>query len=267
MKFLSKVWSMIAIACSILIALNMTNAANAQTVDDILQRKVLRVGVLNDVPQFGLLGPSGKPEGYDIDVAELLAKYLGVELELVAVTASNRQSFLLTDKIDMMIATFGITPERAKQVLFSNPYVMIELSLVGAKSMNVNSLDQTGGMRIAVSRASNHDLAVTARAPKDAIIMRFDDDSSAAQAFMSGQADFFGTNQFVLPQLSAANPDQDWEPKIVLIRQYNGIAMRRSAIDLQRWVNTFLYYVKNNGELDAIYQKWFKIPMPEMPTF
>ncbi len=51
------------------------------------------------------------------------------------------------------------------------------------------------------------------------------------------------------------------ERKIVLRSQYNGITVRRGSTDFLQWINTFLYFVKNNGELDAINQKWFKTPL------
>ena len=93
--------------------------AAAQTVDDIIKRGKVIIGVNTTTPIFGILGRDGQPEGYDPDVARLLGKYLGVPVEFVPVTAANRISFLLSNRIDMIIALFGITPERAQQVWYS----------------------------------------------------------------------------------------------------------------------------------------------------
>ena len=71
---------------------------------------------------FGVTGADGKPDGYDVDVAKLVAKYMGVQLELVPVTSTNRIPFLLTNRVDMVISLFAITPQRALQVAFSIPY-------------------------------------------------------------------------------------------------------------------------------------------------
>src|SRR5690606_28275136 len=98
------------------------HVAAAATPDEIKEAGTLRVGVLVDYPPFGGTDASQNPAGYDADVAALMAKSLGVKLELVPVTGPNRIPYLLTNKIDVLIATFGITAERAQQVLFSNPY-------------------------------------------------------------------------------------------------------------------------------------------------
>ncbi|MEP9367725.1 transporter substrate-binding domain-containing protein [Xanthobacter sp. VNH20] len=256
-----------AIGLTALAATALPHGASAQSIDDILSKKKLQVGMLVDLPPFGLLNTEGKPEGYDADVAKLMGKYLGVDVEIVPVTGPNRIPYLLTSKVDVLVATFGITPERAKQVQFSIPYSAIEIQLIGPKKLDIKSLDQTVGKKIAVARASTQDTALTAAVPKGATIMRFDDDATAAQAFVSGQTDLLGANNLIGTQLAEANPDMGIERKITLRSQYNGITVRRGSADFLQWINTFLYFVKNNGELDAINQKWFKTPLPVMPTF
>jgi polar amino acid transport system substrate-binding protein len=243
------------------------HTAQATTVDDILGKKKLVVGVLTDFPPFGGTDASQKPAGYDADVAALMAKALGVELELVPVTGPNRIPYLLTNKIDLLIATFGITPERAKQVQFSIPYSSLEVYLLAPKKLAVKTPADLKGVKIAVARASTQDTAITAIAPKDAKIMRFDDDASALQAMLSGQSDALGAANVVLAQLTKSHPDLEIEPKLTLRHQPNGIALRRADTDLRQWVDTFLFYIKNNGDLDAICQKWLGTPLPELPTF
>ncbi len=97
--------------------------------------------------------------------------------------------------------------------------------------------------------------------------MRFDDDASALQALISGQADALGAANVVLAQLQKTHPELQIEPKITLRHQPNGIALRRGDTDLRQWVDTFIFYIKNNGELDAICRKWLGTPLPELPTF
>ncbi|MTJ80907.1 MAG: transporter substrate-binding domain-containing protein [Telmatospirillum sp.] len=238
----------------------------AQTVDDILKKGKLTVGMLVDLPPFGLM-TEGKPDGYDADVARLMAKYLGVDLEIVPVTGPNRIPYLLTGKVDMLTATFGITPERAKQVQFSIPYSAIEIQLLGPKGTKIASFDDLANMKISVARASSQDTALTAQAPKSATILRFDDDASAGQAYLSGQVDLIGSNNITALQLASANPPKGIEKKLALRSQYQGITLRRGSDDLRQWVNTFLFFIKNNGELDAINQKWFHEPLPQLPVF
>jgi polar amino acid transport system substrate-binding protein len=77
--------------------------------------------VLTDYPPFGGTDAHQKPAGYDADVAVLMAKSLGVQLELVPVTGPNRIPYLLTNKIDVLIATFGITAERRSRCCSPTP--------------------------------------------------------------------------------------------------------------------------------------------------
>ena len=98
----------------------------------MLSKKKVQVGILVDLPPFGVVNAKNEYEGYDVDVARLMAKYLGVECELVPVTGPNRIPYLLTGKADVLVATFGITPERARQVQFCIPYSSIDIVLMAA---------------------------------------------------------------------------------------------------------------------------------------
>ncbi|TEA77730.1 transporter substrate-binding domain-containing protein [Allopusillimonas ginsengisoli] len=254
----------------VVLMMGLAVAAQAQaevTVDDIVSRGKLRAGMLVDLPPFGVTTADGKPDGLDADVARLMAKYLGVELEIVPVTGPNRIPYLLTNKVDVLTATFGITPERAKQVMFSIPYSQLEMIVMGPKSLEMNSYEDTAGHTIATPRASTSDIPLTKYAPKTAKILRLDDDATAAQALLSGQAEALGTNQLILAQLAKDNPKLELEKKFTLARQFQGVTLRRGDYDLLQWTNTFIYAIKNSGELDTITQKWLDTPLPELPTF
>src|SRR4030095_5018477 len=106
-------WAATSLVLSLLLLIVAPPLA-AQTIDEIIKRGKVIVGVNTTTPIFGLAGADGQPEGYDPDVARLAAKYLGVQVEFVPVTGANRLPFLLTNRVDMVIALFGITPERAQ---------------------------------------------------------------------------------------------------------------------------------------------------------
>ncbi len=250
-----------------LAALGGAATAQAQSIDDVLTKKKLQIGLLVDFAPFGLALSANKYEGYDVDVATLMAKYMGVELELVPVTGPNRIPYLLTGKVDMLVAAFGITPERARQVLFSIPYSSIDIMLVASPSTKITGPEDLKPLKVGVPRASTPDMAVTAMAPPGTRIMRFDDDATANQALLSGQIDATGLATTTLKSFIAMNPAGNYEAKFTLRHQPNGITLRRGQADLHQWVNTFIYYVKNNGELDAICRKWLGTPLPELPVF
>jgi polar amino acid transport system substrate-binding protein len=244
--------------------------ANAATPDEIKARGTLQVGVLTDYPPFGGTDANQKPAGYDADVAVLMAKALGVKLELVPVTGPNRIPYLLTNKIDVLIATFGITAERSKQVLFSNPYSALTIYVLAPKSLKIAGPEDLKGVTIGVARASTQDTGITAIAPAGTQIRRFDDDATTLQALISGQVQAMGASNTILAQLTKDYPKMEIEPKITLKEQANGMAFRKADTALRDWANTFIAEAEKAGEISKINERWFGIPLkklPPMPTF
>lgn len=244
--------------------------AKAATPEEIKARGKLMVGVLTDYPPFGGTDAQQQPAGYDADVAKLMAKALGVQLELVPVTGPNRIPYLLTNKIDVLIATFGITAERSKQVLFSNPYSSLTIYVLGPKSLNIKTPEDLKTVTISVARASTQDTAISAVAPQGTPLKRFDDDATALQALISGQVQAMGASNTILAQLNKDYPQMNIEPKLTLREQANGMAFRKADTALAEFANKFIADIEKNGELSAINQRWFGIPLtklPPMPQF
>ena len=254
-------------AGAVLATLGATAPAEAQTIDQLLTRKKIKVGILVDFPPFGLTASNGHYEGYDVDVATLMAKYMGVALELVPVTGPNRIPYLLSSQVDVLVASFGISPERALQVMFSIPYSSIDIILLAPKATKITSAEDLKELKVGVARASTQDAAITAITPPGTHIMRFDDDATTVQAMLSGQINAIGVSTLVAKQLRTMNPSANYESKIVLSHQPMGITLRRGQADLLQWSNTFIYFIKNNGQLDAICRKWVGTPLPELPVF
>lgn len=238
--------------------------ASAQTAASIKSAGEIKVGMLVDFPPYGTTDAQNNPDGYDADVAKLLAKDLGVKVNLVPVTGPNRIPFLLTNKVDLLIASLAITPERAKQVSFSQPYAAATIVLYGQTKDNIKSGADLKGKRIGVARASTQDIAVTKAAPEGTEIRRFDDDASAMQALLSGQVDAIGCSLTVAAQIAKRVPANTFENKFNLLQQGMGIAMRPGQDELEKTVNDFIARNKANGELDKLYRKWLGTDLPRI---
>lgn len=240
-------------------------AASAQTTDEIKKKGTITVGMLVDFPPYGTVDAANNPDGYDADVAKLLAKDLGVKLNLVAVTGPNRIPFLLTNKVDVLVASLAVTPERAKQVQFSRPYSAATIVLYGAKKTPIKTPADLKGIRVAVARASTQDTALTAIAPAGTEIRRFDDDASAMQALLSGQVDAIGCSTTVAAQIAKRAGDA-YESKLVLKQQFMAIAMRQGQADLLKTMDAFVAKNTANGELGKLYKKWLQSDLPALPA-
>ena len=84
---------------------------------------------------------------------------------------------------------------------------------------------------------------------------------------LTGQVDAMAETGLTFDGVMKQNPGANIEKKFILLRQPNGVTMRANQFNLHQWVNTFVYYVKNNGELDALHRKWFGTPLPDLPVF
>jgi polar amino acid transport system substrate-binding protein len=238
------------------------STATAQTVQDIKSAGTVKIGMLVDFPPFGIMNANNEPDGYDADVAKLLGKEWGVKVQIVPVTGPNRIPYLQSSQVDLLVASLGITEERAKSVDFSQPYAGISIGVFGAKDIAVAKPEDLSGKTIGVARASTQDTAVTKIAPKDAKIQRFDDDASAVQALLSGQVQLIGVSNVVAAQIEKAAAGR-FDQKLQLSQQVQGIVVRKGSAELLTAVNAFVDKVKANGELNKIHEKWLGAPLPD----
>ena len=128
------------------LALSLTFAVSAsnvsfRTMDDIKESGTINVGVFSDKSPFGYVDENGEYQGYDVYFARRLAEDMGVELNLVSTEAANRIEYLQTGKVDIILANFTVTEERAQEVDFALPYMNVALGVVSPDSNVITTLD------------------------------------------------------------------------------------------------------------------------------
>jgi polar amino acid transport system substrate-binding protein len=233
--------------------------------DKIIDAGVVRIAVPSDLPPFGSRGSGGQVEGYDVDVARLLARSLGVRLELVPVTSGDRIAALLTLRADLVVANLGVSPERAKSIAFSSPYAPFFLGVYGAAELAVKGAADLKGRKVAVTRDTIEDRALARLGAEGVEILRFDDNEKTLAAFTAGRADLVATGNVVAAALMKAS-DRRIEAKFVLQDSPASIGVRRDEPGLLHWINVFVFSKKLTGELDQISRKWLGGPLPALPT-
>ncbi|MEZ5486004.1 MAG: transporter substrate-binding domain-containing protein [Burkholderiaceae bacterium] len=234
--------------------------AHADKFADILSKGVIRVVVFTDVPPFSSANVKRELEGFDVDLARMVADALGVKLELVPAAAANRIPYLLTDKADINVAAMSVTAERAKQVMYSAPYADTSLAVYGAKSTAVKSAADTGKLKISVAKGTTEDVVLTALNP-NADIMRLEDNASAVQAYLSGQSQLLAANSVVVVELAKKNPSKEFDFKFALRRAPAHITVKIGEHTLLRWLDTFIFQNTLNGEINKLHVKWLGGPM------
>ncbi len=113
-----------------------------RTLDDIKASGVINIGVFSDKNPFGYVDEYGRYQGYDVYFAERIGKDLGVKINYVSTEAANRVEFLETGKVDIILANFTVTEDRAKKVDFALPYMNVALGLVSPESRVIRNLSQ-----------------------------------------------------------------------------------------------------------------------------
>lgn len=250
------------------LSLGAAAPSQAQTPDEIIKRGKLVVAIDTTTPPYASLDASNQPVGYDIDVANLIAKRMKVQLEFVTVNSPGRIPALLSNRVDMVISIFSITSERALQVQFSVPYAGQSAVLIAPKSLNVKAPADLKGMKVGVTRGALEDGALTQMNIEGLQLLRFDDGPSTTQAMLSGQIDAMGGGDYGEIYLRKSAKGDEFEQKFPLRAAHFGIGTRKNAAELNQWLNTFIYEIKNNGELDGISRKWRQgAPLIPLPVF
>lgn len=256
----------IKLAAAFVVLALANQSVSAQSVDEIVKRGELVVGIdLTNAP-WGFLDEKQEPTGFDPAFAKLVADKMGVKLKIERVTGPTRIPFLLSKRADVIISTLSVTADRAKQVWFTAPYAPNPLIVIAPKDKAYTKYSDLKGVRVAVPRGSPMDIAVSKNAP-EAVMMRFDDDASSQQALLTGQADALGGGMLVPGTLNKMSPGKDYESKIVLAELYMSMAVRKGEADLRQYLNTIIFLVKQSGELDALTQKYLNVPAGNLPVF
>lgn len=255
------------IAMALAAACMLSTSVQAQTIADLIKKGKVTIGVISGTPPFGSANAQGEPIGYDIDVAHLIGRYLGLPVELVPLTPPARIPTLESGKVDFLVATLAPTPERAKSVLFSMPYSGFELSIVGPVGSKYANLNDLNKKKVGVSRGSTNDTALTRAAIPGTNIVRYEDDATVVQALLTGQVDAISIPSTMAMDVIKTRAQGKMEIKFPYSVQPNSMTVRKGGYEMLQWLNTFISYTKVNGELDAISRKWSGAPLPNLPVF
>ena len=239
-----------------------TGMAHADQLDTIMAAKKIRVAIDMAVPPYSMKDDKLNLIGSDVETAQLLAKDLGLELEVVPTTLANRVPFLQTGKADIVVSAFSITPERAKVVDFSVPYAPI-LVVVGApKGIKITDPADLAGKKVISTRGTTNDQELTKIAPPGTQITRFDDDATSITAMVSGQADIWVTTPMLLRVVNERSPSRQIEVKFTIKANMLAVGMRKGEPRLKEKIDAWVRTNLKNGQLNAIYKKYHHMDLP-----
>ena len=240
----------------------LATPVHADALDSIMAAKLIKVAVPQDFAPFGSAGLDLKPQGYDIDMANLIGKALGVKVEIIAVTSANRIPYLQTKKADIVISSLGKNAEREKVIDFSVAYAPFFSGVFGTKDIKVASADELKGKTIGATRGAIEEQELTKLAPADATIKRFEDNNATIAAFVSGQVDLVATGNTVAAAIAEKVPARAPSLKFVIKDSPCFIGLNKEEPKLLAKLNEIIAQAKTSGDIAKLSEKWLKAPLP-----
>ena len=180
-------------------------AASFRTLDEIKESGKITIGVFSDKAPFGYVDENGEYQGYDIYFAERIAKDLGVEVEYVSTDPASRVEYVATGKVDIILANFTVTEERAQQVDFALPYMKVMLGVVSPDSALVTDLEQLNGKNLIVVKGTTAETYFEKNYP-EIELQKYDEYADAYNALLDGRGDAFSTDNTEVLAWALSNP-------------------------------------------------------------
>lgn len=239
-------------------ALLLPALAHADDLADIKAAGKIDIGIFQDFPPFATVGTDMSLQGYDVDMANAIGAALGAKVTLVPITGQNRIAALEADKVDVLLS-LGYSDERAKALTFAAAYAPYFVAIFAPKDMAITGPADLSGKSIAVNRGTLDDTQITAAAPADADIQRFDSYAGVISAFLAGKVDAVFTGNDVGAEVIAKR--EGAEQKFVLLSSPSRLGVRLGETGLADALTEVVEGMKADGKLDAMSQKWLKKPL------
>lgn len=205
--FLMAIVSILALSFAAGCASNSeTESKPYRSIAEIKKSGELIIGVFSDKAPFGYIDKNGNYQGYDIYFAERLAKDLGVKPKYISLEPANRTEYAKTGKVDIILANFTVTKERAEQVDFALPYMKVAIGVVSPKNQNITSVEQLKGKKLIVAKGTTAETYFTENHP-EVELLKFDQYSETYNALLDKRGDAFSTDNTEVLAWAMKNPE------------------------------------------------------------
>ena len=228
---------------------------STSSIEQIKKNDVIRIAVFADNPPFGYVDSQGKNQGFDIEIAKHVAKdLLGDEnkIEYVVTEAANRVEFLRSGKVDVVLASFSVSPERQQVVDFAEPYLKASLGISSPKTKPITDIKQLENKTLIVNKGSTSDIYFTKNYPK-VKLLKFEQNTDAFNALKDGRGDAISQDSTYALAWTAENPAFVVGIPQIGNEDFIAPAVKKGNTELLNWLNTEIKTLRNNGEIQKIY--------------
>ncbi|TEY02402.1 cysteine ABC transporter substrate-binding protein [Campylobacter sp. US33a] len=238
-----------------------TTTSSSGTLEKIKQNGVIRIGVFGDKPPFGYIDAKGVNQGYDVYFAKRIAKELfGDEnkVEFVLVEAANRVEFLKSDKVDVILANFTKTPQRAEQVDFAAPYMKVALGVVVPSDSNLSSVEELKDKTLILNKGTTADIYFYENYP-DIKTLKFDQNTETFAALIDGRGEALSHDNTLLFAWVKENPNFKVAIKELGNQDVIAPAVKKGNDDLRIFIDELIVKLAEEQFFHKAYEETLKV--------
>ena len=228
--------------------------SKARTVEEIKQSGKIVIGVFSDKKPFGYVDSKGDYQGYDVYFGNRIAKDLGVEVEYVPVEAASRVEYLVSNKVDIILANFTVTEERKEKVDFTLPYMKVALGVVSPDKALITDVEDLKGKTLIVCKGTTAETFFTENYP-EVNLLKFDQYTEAYNALLDGRGDALSTDNTEV--LAWAIENEGFSVGIESLGNIDTIAgaVQKGNQDLLDWLNNEIVELGKENFFHADYEE------------
>lgn len=257
MKKLLSIILTVVLAVGALVGCSQKPAENQSSIDKIKAEGKVRIGVFSDKPPFGFVDEKGENQGYDVYLAKRIAKdLLGDEnkVEYVLVEAANRVEYLESNKVDIILANFTVTPERKEKVDFANPYMKVALGVVSSDGSPIKSVEELKGKKLLVNKGTTAESYFTKNHP-DIELIKYEQNTETFAALTDGRGDALAHDNTLLFAWAKENPG--YTTYITSLGDEDTIApaVKKGDAELLEWLNKEIDTLTSEGFFKEAFEK------------
>jgi polar amino acid transport system substrate-binding protein len=244
------------IAAAALIAL--TGAANAQTV---------RIATEGAYAPYNFVDDTGKPAGFEIDLAAALCEKAAIECEIVTNDWDSIIPNLLAGNYDAIMAGMSITDERLQTIDFSQNYMLPDPSKFVTHSGSTLDFTKLTGAKIGVQSGTIQEAYAKANFATGNTIVAFGTADQAMADLAAGNLDtILADNAYLEPVVAASNDAIVFSGEPIMIGNGIGVGLRKGDTELASKFNAAIDALKADGTINTLITKWFEGKAPLFPA-
>lgn len=253
-KNIFRTLSVVVAAAAVLTGCASKNSANGRTVEQIKKSGKVVIAVFSDKKPFGYVDENGLYRGYDVYFGDRIAKDLGVKVEYVPVEAASRVEVLATGKVDIVLANFTRTPERAEKVDFALPYMKVALGVVSPEAALIEKPEDLFGKKLIISKGTTAETYFTKNYP-EVELLKFDQYSEAYNALVDGRGAAMSTDNTEVLAWALENPG--FKVGIESLGSLDAIApaVQKGNKSLLDWINNEIISLAEEKFFHADYEE------------